>query len=170
MGFPTLVASVLGRRRPVAEAAKRDWVDLTHPQRQAVARTVRALMDDPAPVPDWARETVVRERVLPLFYDWNGFVALRPGGQVVLFDVEGGEAEPVVDARVRHVAMAEGARRYAGLPFLLPARTPDAVACESCRGTGRLTFGPGSEHLSDKVICECGGLGWLPAARDGRRR
>jgi len=52
--------------------------------------------------------------------------------------------------------------RHNVLPLLLPPKPPDAIACPDCRGTGKLTFPHGSEHLADKLICYCGGIGWLP--------
>ena len=111
-----------------------------------------------------ARAAVARTHVLPLCFDWSGFLGLRPEGQVVsvLYDDESGEYEIIHEERVRNLGLCQGTKRYPDLPFLLPVQPPDAVECSDCRGTGRLAFPQGREHLSETIICYCGGLGWLP--------
>jgi hypothetical protein len=57
-----------------------------------------------------------------------------------------------------------GARRFAELGALLPARSSDATACAACRGTGDWHVFSGDRKESLRIrgmICkDCGGLGW----------
>ena len=101
-------------------------------------------------------------RVLPLWTDWVGCIALRPTGQLVFFAWDDPEkVEPVRaaddhDRRMVHAARAEGSRRFPGISGLAPVRDAGARVCPSCGGSGKLAAGP------DNVVCECGGLGWVP--------
>jgi len=58
-----------------------------------------------------------------------------------------------------------GARRFAELRALLPARAPGAPACTACRGTGDLHVFSQDHKESLRIpgmICKtCGGMGWL---------
>jgi len=47
-------------------------------------------------------------------------------------------------------------RRGAGISGLAPVRDAAARVCPSCDGSGK----PAS--VPDSVVCECGGLGWVP--------
>ena len=58
---------------------------------------------------------------------------------------------------VRHLA----AERYPELAHIEPLRTPDDPDCSSCGGTGVPDLP--AEVPRDRIICECGGLGWIPA-------
>jgi hypothetical protein len=60
------------------------------------------------------------------------------------------------------MGLFQGTKLHPELQFLLLPKPSDAIECPDCRGTGKLTFPPGYEHLSEKVICYCGGLGWMP--------
>jgi hypothetical protein len=58
-----------------------------------------------------------------------------------------------------------GARRFAQLHAVLPARAPDAPSCAACRGTGDWHVFSEDRKESLRIagmICKtCGGLGWV---------
>jgi hypothetical protein len=92
-------------------------------------------------------------------------MAIRPDGQVIWIDYdEPHRVRPVEDDRERNLGLFQGSRRDPDLGFLVPPRPPDAVDCTDCKGTGRPAFPKGYEHLAEKVVCSCGGLGWLPVS------
>lgn len=99
----------------------------------------------------------------PAYADWMGIFALDPSG-VVWFaphPVDWSSAERVEEVDLIHVARVQAARwTPSALPFL-PIRGPTAHTCPSCHGSGNPNTS--ARHWS-KVMCECGGLGWVPAA------
>ena len=59
------------------------------------------------------------------------------------------------------MALCQGAKKYSELAPLIPNRPPEALDCDSCKGTGRIEGLP-------RVVCNCGGLGWiLPGEQQG---
>jgi hypothetical protein len=87
------------------------------------------------------------------------------------YDIESVEGSSAPAIRWRQVEGLErlgwivlGARRFAELRALLPARSPDALACASCRGTGDWHVFSKDRKESLRIrgmICkDCGGLGW----------
>ena len=91
-------------------------------------------------------------------------MALRPDGQVVWvpYDDEPGPVEKVRDECVRNMGLFRGIKLHPELQFLGARKPPDAIECPGCRGTGKVMFLEGREHLSETVICTCGATGWLP--------
>jgi hypothetical protein len=148
--------------------SKPDPIDLTPPQRAAIETRIREFISDSASIYAYARGAIAREDVLPLLFDWTGFMALTPGGQVawVHYDDEPGEVETVHDERLRNIGLFQGTKLHPELQFLLPVKPSNAIECHDCRGTGRLSFPRGHRHLSEIVICYCGGIGWLPSTRN----
>jgi hypothetical protein len=142
-------------------------IDLTPSQWDQVERRIDEFIEEsPSNRPD-VRKAVARLDVLPLFFDWTAFMALGPDGLVVWvpYDNEPGDVEPVHEEQVRNMGLFQGARLHPGLAFLVPSRPTDAIDCPVCGGTGRVTFPEGRKHLSDVIICSCGGLGWTPPPR-----
>jgi hypothetical protein len=112
------------------------------------------------------RKAAGSAHALPLYLDWTGCKAVRPNGQVIWIDYEEPhQVRAVEDERERNIGLFQGSRRDPDLRFLAPSRPTDAIECPDCRGTGRLTFPEGHEHLAERINCSCGGLGWLPVAR-----
>jgi hypothetical protein len=66
---------------------------------------------------------------------------------------------------IGHLVIA--ARNHPELAALLPARTPSAHGCPSCKGTGerhlRTTDGDALVPVPGMICGECAGLGWLAA-------
>jgi hypothetical protein len=96
-------------------------------------------------------------QALPLCCDMGGCYALRTNGQVVswLHDIPD-SVRLEEDPRIRNIALFQGSKKYPALEILVPARPPEAIECTHCRGTGKI---PGP--LANKIVCYCGGLGWL---------
>ncbi len=99
-------------------------------------------------------------------------MALRLDGQIVWvpYDDEPGDVEVVREQRLRNLGLFQGTRLHPDLHFLLPPRPTRAIDCPDCRGTGKLRFPQGSEHLTDKLVCFCGGIGWLHLTRSRKAR
>ena len=90
---------------------------------------------------------------------------LRPNGEVVIVgeDLDEPEVDSVYTDRL-HVltALVWGSRRHPELGELIPARDVGSTDCRCSQYPKH--FGP------DGIICpECGGVGWLPAARAAER-
>ena len=137
---------------------------LSRSQREQIERRIAEFIDDSSSVYARAYATIARVNALPLFFDWTAFMALRWDCQIVWvpYDDEPGEIEIIPEERLRNLGLFQGTRLHPDLQFLLPPRPPDATDCPDCRGTGKLPFPESSKHLADKVICSCGGIGWLP--------
>ena len=111
-----------------------------------------------------ARRACTVARALPLFLDWSACMAVRPDGEIIWIDYE----EPhrvrlVEDERERNIGLFQGSLRHPDLGFLVPTRPDDAINCPECRGTGRISFPEVPERLADRIVCHCGGSGWLPS-------
>ena len=114
--------------------------------------------------PDAFRRATASAHALPLLFDWSACMAIRPDGEVIWIDYdEPHQIRAVEEERVRNTGLFQGSLRHPDLQSLVPLRPPDAVECPHCRGTGRPTLRDGDEHLADRVVCYCGGLGWIPA-------
>jgi hypothetical protein len=48
------------------------------------------------------------------------------------------------------------------LASLRPVRPADAVTCPTCHGTGQPRLASG--EVLTNIVCQCGGLAWIPAA------
>jgi hypothetical protein len=102
-----------------------------------------------------------RVSALPLLQDMGGFYGLRPSGELVevLWD-EPESLRQIADQRIANMALYRGSRTFPQLAELAPQRTDAAVPCNSCGGSGLVSV---PTHLQDRVLCWCGGLGWLPS-------
>jgi hypothetical protein len=139
-------------------------LDLSPSQQEQVERMIDEFVGDSTSIHAHARGAVARAEALPLFFDLTAFMALRPDGHVVWVDTEDdpGAIDFVRETRLRNLGLYLGTKRYPELQFLLPSRPPDARECPHCRGTGRVILPQDLEHLSEKMNCFCGGIGWLP--------
>ena len=144
-------------------------INLSLSQREQVQKRIAEYLTDSTSVHAFAHGAVARAAALPLMFDWTGFMALRPDGQVVWipYDDEPGDVEPVRDVLVRNIGLFRGTKLHPGLPILLPPRPPDAIECPDCKGTGKIILPQMPADLSESLMCYCGGIGWLPS---GTRR
>jgi hypothetical protein len=69
--------------------------------------------------------------------------------------------ELITDPRLRAITLYEASRRYPELQHLKPVRAAEDRTCPGCQGTGQV---PGiAPEMQAKIVCWCGGLGWVPA-------
>jgi hypothetical protein len=127
---------------------------------EVVNKLIREYRSGNASVDSYIDGVMVREHVLPVWRDMGGCYALRPNGEVISFGWDDVAITVETDPRIRNIALAEGARTYAELREFLPQRPASARSCDVCNGTGTSASLP--THLANSIVCQCGGLGWLP--------
>ena len=157
--------------RPLATKRDPPWAQrgfVPTPEQRAIieAKIVESIDGDPNIL---ARRICTEAHALPLLFDFTAIMAIRPDGELVWIDEDLSRVRPVEDERERNVGLFQGSLRDHDLDFLVPPRPADAVDCPDCRGTGRIPFPEGSEHLADRVVCYCGGIGWLPSGSGLRK-
>ena len=114
---------------------------------------------DEARLRPWERRTW-EAGLFPAYADWVGEFAVDADGHA-WFVEHGGDwsaRQPVEEIELQHVALAVAARRHAGARHLSPRRTPEDPTCASCGGVGRMPLPPSARY---KILCQCGGLGWI---------
>jgi hypothetical protein len=105
------------------------------------------------------RKFAERHQALPAFFDVRGLFMIKPEGIVI--SVSWDEPDDVRvenEIRIQNIVRFAASKRYPELGSLAPVRTPHAVVCPHCGGTGVPPELPGVKN----VTCFCGGLGWLP--------
>jgi hypothetical protein len=106
------------------------------------------------------REVVALIHALPLVMDWGGSIAIRPTGEIIIVKWDNPqETLKVTDPTLQANALHQGSLKYPELKSIVPVRLPEAQDCTQCSGTGihPITQYPGCE----RVVCACGGLGWI---------
>src|SRR5712692_4520789 len=97
-----------------------------------VDQALEAYLRDPDVDPPEAVRGAQLHRVLPLWKDWVGCIALQSNGQLVFFSWDDpAKLEPVGaagdhDRRMVHAARAQGSRRFPTIRGLAPTRGADA--------------------------------------------
>src|SRR5262245_59487346 len=110
-------------------------------------------------------ERAARDRGLfPAFADWGGGLALDRTGEVWRSEEPDQWLNPSVetDHQLRFAALGIAVRRYPALSYLTPRRGPDDPVCPTCEGRGYPAKLP--PKLRYWIMCQCGGLGWIPRA------
>lgn len=130
---------------------------------QLIEAEIERCLVDPNPPLIGLRTFVARYRILPLLVDWNGFFGIQANGDILCVQHDDKpeneeDVELITEDRLRRVALAQGAKKYAWLAELMPPRPGDAVDCSGCGGTGQIQV-PGISP--GVIVCYCGGLGWL---------
>jgi hypothetical protein len=134
-----------------------------------LARRIERHVDEVAherPIVDeQAVEIARRHRCLPLFRGRDGYYALSLAGEVVEFRWQHfDEPEPELFDGRAYGCVAVGSLKYDELAQLLPTRQADASLCEHCAGSGQHPLA--TTYSDPRVICECGGLGFIPTRND----
>jgi hypothetical protein len=93
---------------------------------------------------DWAGIWTVGEDGTPYFSERTDLV-----DQVEVQELKG-----------RNMARALAAERYPDMARFRPVRSNTDLDCSTCGGTGKIAL---PSNAQGQLICECGGLGWLPA-------
>jgi hypothetical protein len=96
--------------------------------------------------------------ILPIFFNWEGFIGIRPDSTFIFYDEEKEKWKEENNRAWQITALVDGSKKYKVLKRLLPERTDDAVQCSECEGTGNLLV---SGKIDERAICgSCFGLGW----------
>ena len=138
-----------------------DRVSVTTDEAAFIRERVRRFdQEAPEGVRKHQADSVRRHQALPLFFGWTETLAIREDGVLVRWVTEDWPGAQEFDERTWvNLALVQGAARYPELKGLIPRRPEGAETCPSCSGAGTV---PGH---SAKLICSCGGTGWLlPAA------
>ena len=98
-----------------------------------------------------------QSELAPIEQTVDGWFCLRQTGDVVHWSTTTRETETVVDAARKAALIGKLAVQFPLATWFLPAGAAARV-CRTCNGTGRVPGLPA--ELADKVVCECGGLGW----------
>ena len=149
-------------------------------ERTEINRLIDAFVagDNPDPVPERSSpeiDAIQTSNALPTLEDWSAFAAITRDGELVWVDRDPPYGTRLIDnARFRRFALFEASKRFPTLASLCPTRPDNARTCDHCGGTGRTSFGTKHEtirigdvernvrELEDRIVCYCGGLGWLP--------
>lgn len=102
--------------------------------------------------------------VLPFAPDMSGFFGVDLQGNVLAVAYDNVcNPQPVEDERVCNMVLFRGSKIYSDLSFLAPTKPEDARLCPTCSGTGIVPNVP--SEIASKVVCYCGGLGWIPSEK-----
>jgi len=124
---------------------------------------IAAIIKEPPSRQTESAQVVAQLHFLPLFLDWGGCWGIRPDGEIIALLWDAPEDWHVErEAWKRNFAIYQGSKKYPELAPLVPSRPLNARTCPGCKGTGRCDFRRGYEHLSETIVCGCGGLGWFP--------
>lgn len=129
-----------------------------------ISQLIEAYVAADEPDAETLQEAATVHRFLPLYVGWVRLLGITPDEEIVEWDPEGARPgiTPGTNPYFRRLALAQGAIRYAQLAHLLPPRPADAETCEHCGGNGA--------PADPRLICECGGLGWVVPGEDRAER
>lgn len=122
---------------------------------QAIENLISEFLRAATPELSVVQAAVMKYDFLPVYFGWARILGLTPACEIVGWDPDDDSQAPsiVSDPYLRRVVLAQAASRHPQLAALTPPRSPHAVTCDQCQGTGRL-------H-DERLVCECGGLGWV---------
>lgn len=105
---------------------------------------------------EWVKPAVRQHQFLPLYVGWVAALGLRPDGSFVRWDYETDreDVKPLRDAYWQRMAICQGVKKYPELSALLPERPSSAQTCSACGGSGQVSG-------ASRIICRCGGVGWI---------
>ncbi len=107
------------------------------------------------PPPTWGDEARAAG-FWPVRSGWDWLHAVDACGRVVRSEsTEYSEVEDEPDACVRHRVLAQASLEHPALDSLRPIRGTNDPECPRCEGTGTRIGAP-------RMVCYCGGIGWLP--------
>lgn len=108
--------------------------------------------------PEQYKQLAQELNILPILFDWTGFIGIRPDCTYIYYDEENNQWKPEHNRAWQITALVDGSKRYKQLKKLLPEKTEAASDCPECNATGHLVI---SGKVNEKMICgRCFGLGW----------
>ncbi len=144
-------------------------MNVTSALSEKIEAALRAFIANPEPCliglenPLDFRKLAAELNALPMFLDFGGCYVIRPNGEIVSFIWdEPYNLESENDPRIRNLVLFQGAKKYPELSELVPSRPPDAEDCSHCNGTGIEQMNEKLGFNEERIVCYCGGLGWLP--------
>ena len=138
---------------------------------EKIKATLKAFVEDSEPYilnfekPIDLRKVVAELNVLPMSLNFSACYAIRPDGEVVVIDFDEDapyKLHPEHDPRICRLVLCQGAKKFPELSELVPTRPRDAEDCLSCGGTGIEPMNIKCGFEEERIVCWCGGLGWLP--------
>jgi len=129
----------------------------------AIEKRIEEFLAKNNPRFDWLKRAVSKYRFLPLYVGWVAIAGIRPDTSFVRWDHENDPdtIKPLPEPFWQRMAACQGAKLYPELRSLIPQRPSSAQTCNACSGSGQLTKAP-------KLICQCGGVGWIiPGEQQG---
>src|SRR6478735_9897548 len=100
-----------------------------------------------------------RSDLIPIEQTEDGWFCLVANGHVAHVDEYGANDESIRSNERATALIGNLAVRFPLATWFVP-RAAVAIPCPACVGTGQVIGVPA--HL--KVVCQCGGLGWLPVS------
>ncbi len=103
----------------------------------------------------------------PAYSDWVGGFAVDQAGEIWFSDEPAIWKDPhrVAEPDIRFAVIGVAVRRHPELAQFMPVRGPDDRICPTCFGVGYPKQLP--PKLRYRILCQCGGLGWIPRATLG---
>jgi hypothetical protein len=146
-----------------------EGMSITPASSEKIAATLKEFVANPVPYlmrldePLDLRRLAAELNVLPMFWDFGGCYAIRPNGEITCFLWDDPyRLAPENDPRIRNMVLFQGAKKYPKLSELIPNRPSDAEGCPHCDGTGVEPVNEKLGLVEERLVCYCGGLGWLP--------
>ena len=134
---------------------------MSHPSAndERIQRALDAFLADPGD--ERYGRAAAHSQAVPAFWDWSAFGGVRVDGEVVWVEYAAPHAVTQVEDPVhRNTILHAAASAHPALGFLDPVQPPGAEGCPACGGSG-LAWTDGVPQ-DDRLVCFCGGLGWLP--------
>ena len=123
---------------------------------EAIEKRIAEFLATNDPKIEWIKVAVRAHAFLPLYVGWVATLGIRSDGSLVRWDHEDARSQMtrLVDAYWQRMAICYGAKKYPELRALTPARPSAALTCGLCGGTGEVVSDP-------RLVCRCGGVGWV---------
>ncbi|MEP6902061.1 MAG: hypothetical protein ABJA66_09940 [Actinomycetota bacterium] len=110
------------------------------------------------------RKIAAELNVLPLYLDWSGAFGIRLNGEFFSFSYEKPyKIKTDYNQREINGILFQSLKKYPDLRELMPLRTINSIECSSCNGTGIEPMNEKLGFAEERIVCYCGGLGWLPS-------
>lgn len=142
------------------------------PLSENIQTAIKVFLDNPEPFslnfdePIDLKKFAAELNVLPVSINFSTCYAVNPDGEIAVLDFNNENVYSFLefeqDPRIRNLVLCQGAKRFPGLAKLVPSRPIDAVDCKYCEGTGIEPMNKKLGYDTERIVCYCGGLGWIP--------